>query len=673
MPKRPIRVDDLFDINLLSDPQISPDGKTIAFVQTTPDYDNDKYHSHIWLVPADGSTPPKQFTFGDGKDRAPRWSPDGKWIAFLSDRHAEKKEALYLISISGGEAIRLTEDAVKPSAAVWSPDGTMIAYTAKVVTKEAKAANGVRDESDVKSYTRLNYKFDGEGFWDYGWRQVFVVQAPTLIPPPRSGGGTKRGGRQLTRGNFNHSDPAWSPDSKTIVFSANRTASADQTNITDLWMVSAKGGALKRLTRSKGPTRAPTFSRDGKWIAFVGHANEHKRVTQLGLYLMPARGGSARKITAGLDRGYDNSILSDLRAADEGAVHAPFWSRDGKTLYFLATDGGNSHIFAAPIKDGKVRDVTRGNHQIYQFSYSPDADRFALALSDALHPNDLYTCSASGQLKRLTNLNPHIADLQLSMPERFSVQREEGWTVECWMLKPSGWKRGRKYPALLEIHGGPHAAFGNTFFHEMQLLCANGFAVIFTNPRGSSGYGQEFVKAVCKDWGGGDYRDLMAALDGALERFPWIDAKRLGVLGGSYGGYMTSWIVTHTHRFKAAAAERALNNWYSFSGTSDIGAYFASDSEVGGEIWDNAQEYLAHSPIAHAANCKTPTLILHSEKDFRCPIEQAEQFYVALKKLGVPTELVRFPDESHNLSRSGKPKHRKERLERMVAWFKKYV
>lgn len=671
MPKRPIRVDDLFSIKLLSDPQISPDGKTIAFAQTTLDYGNDKYHSHIWLVPVDGSVPPRQFTFGDGRDRAPRWSPNGKWIAFLSDRHEEKKDALYLISISGGEAIRLTEDAVKPSAAAWSPDGTMIAYTAKVVTKEAKAANGAHNESDVKSYTRLNYKFDGEGFWDYGWRQIFVT--PTPIPPPRNGGGTKGGSRQLTRGNFNHFDPAWSPDSKTIAFSANRTANADETNITDLWMVSAKGGAFKRLTRSKGPMRAPTFSRDGKWVAFVGHANEYNRVTQPGVYVMPARRGSARKITAGFDRGYDSTILSDLRAAEEGAVPSPFWSGDGKALYFLATDGGTSHIFAASIKDGKVRNVTRGDHQIYQFSYSPSADRFALALSDALHPNDLYTCRASGQLKRLTSLNPHIADCQLSKPERFSVQREDSGTVECWMLKPIGWKPGRKYPVLLEIHGGPHAAFGNTFFHEMQLLCANGFAVIFTNPRGSSGYGQDFLKAVCKDWGGGDYRDLMAAMDGALKRFPWIDAKRLGVLGGSYGGYMTSWIVTHTDRFKAAISERALNNWYSFSGTSDIGVYFASDSEVGGEIWDNAQEYLAHSPIAHVANCKTPTLILHSEKDFRCPIEQAEQFYIALKKLGVPTELVRFPEESHNLSRNGKPKHRKERLERMIEWFKQYL
>ncbi|MBI3740230.1 MAG: S9 family peptidase, partial [Chloroflexi bacterium] len=220
---------------------------------------------------------------------------------------------------------------------------------------------------------------------------------------------------------------------------------------------------------------------------------------------------------------------------------------------------------------------------------------------------------------------------------------------------------------------GPHAAFGNAFFHEMQLFAANGYAVIFTNPRGSAGYGQEFLKAVCKDWGGGDYRDVMAATDAALKKFTWLNKNKLGVLGGSYGGYLTSWIVTHTQRFKAAISERALNNFYSFHGTSDIGAFFGPESQIGFEIWESAEENLAHSPIAHVKNCKTPTLILHSEKDFRCPIEQAEQFYVALKKLRVRTEFVRFPDESHNLSRSGKPKHRQERLERMVEWFKKYV
>ncbi|MBI5653029.1 MAG: PD40 domain-containing protein, partial [Chloroflexi bacterium] len=255
MAKRSITVDDLFNLKLIFDPQISPGGKTIAFVLTTPDLDGDKYHSHIWLVPADGSAPAQQFTFGEGKDRAPRWSPDGKQIAFNSDRDKDRGDQLFLIARAGGEARRLTDDAKKPGAATWSPNGKQIAYSAKMITRAVEHANGAREKSDVKSYTRLNYKADGNGFWDYGWQQVFAISP--------DGGNEK----QLTRGNYNHVEPTWSPDSRTIVFVANRSANADLTRVTDLWGVPARGGTLKRLTRSKGPTRAPAFSPDGKWIA----------------------------------------------------------------------------------------------------------------------------------------------------------------------------------------------------------------------------------------------------------------------------------------------------------------------------------------------------------------------------------------------------------------------
>ncbi len=677
MSKRTITIDDLFKIKLLSDPQVSPDGKTIAFVQTTGDIESDKYLSQLWLIPSDGSAPARQFTFGEGKDRAPRWSPDGKWLAFISDRDKDKKDQVYLIALTGGEAHRLTDGEGKPSPAVWSPDGTMIAYTAKTVTRESKSANDAREDSDVKSYTRLNYKSDDEGLWDYGWRHVFVTSLPRF-----AGEGQGGGPRQLTRGNFNHGSPVWSPNSRTIVFAANRTAKADEKNINDLWSVSVlsgakakpKGGsALKRLTRRKGPAVAPSFSPDGKWIAFVGHANEFANVTEADVYVMPARGGKTTKVTNQFDRTLGNALATDLRSP-EHAPPAPTWSKDGKTIYFLATDGGNSNIYAVSSRGGAVKQITRGNHHIFGYSFARAANRFAFVASDALNPNDLFASTANGATKRITRVNNEaLADIQLSTPERFIVPREDGWTVEGWLMKPVGWKAGRRYPAVLEIHGGPHSAYGATFFHEFQLLCARGYAVIFTNPRGSAGYGQEFSKCTRQDWGGGDYRDVMAAMDFALKKYPWIDAKRCGVAGGSYGGYMTSWIVTQTDRFKAAVSMRALNNWHSFYGTSDIGHHFASEWYVGGEPWNNAEEYLEHSPIAHVANCKTPTLILHSEKDFRCPIEQGEQFYIALKKLGVPTEFVRFPDETHELSRSGKPKHRKERLERIVEWFDRYL
>lgn len=666
MAKRSITIDDIFKIKLVNDPQVSLDGKTVAFVLTTPDLEKDKYDSHIWLVASDGKKPPSQFTFGSGKDRAPRWSPDGKWIAFLSNRDDEKKDQLYLISLSGGEALPLTDGDARPSPALWSPDGKMIAFTAKMATKESKQANGKREKSDVLAYTRLGYKFDGEGFWDYGWRQIFVADlVPSAFPKVQAA-------RQLTRGNFNHVSPCWSPDSRTIVFSANRSANADDTNISDLWAVPARGGVIKRLTRRKGPTQVPAISPDGKWIAFVGHDNEHKRVTQTDIYVMPARGGRAYKITATFDRDYGDSVLGDLRAsAHDGA--APVWSRDGRAVYFSATDHGATQVFVADVRGGGVSALTRGEHQVYDFSYAPKTNQFALAKSDALNPNDIFVCDARGKTKQVTDVNKELASgWQPARPERFALQ-SEGLTIEGWILKPYGWKPARQYPALLDIHGGPHAAFGYAFFHEMQALAAAGYAVIYTNPRGSTGCGDEFRRAVCGDWGGGDYRDLIAATDFVLKKYPWVNPRRLGVFGGSYGGYMTSWIITHTNSFRAAISERALNNWHSFSGTSDIGAFFGPDAQIGFDIWENPDEHLKHSPISHVANCKTPTLILHSEKDFRCPIEQGEQLYVALKKLHVPTEFVRFPDESHNLSRSGKPKHRQERLERMVAWWKKWV
>ncbi len=665
MSKRPITIDDLFQIKLVSDPQISPDGKMVAFTLTTPNLESDKYSAHIWLVPSDGSAPARQFTFGEGKDRSPRWSPDGKQIAFASDRGKEKQDQLYRISINGGEATRLTDNANRPSAPVWSPDGTMIAYTSKIVTPETKQANDQHDESDAKSYTRLNYKSNDEGFWDYSWRQICMLS----LEGEHAGQSW-----QLTRGAFNHGSPAWSPDSKTIVLAANRSAHADEQNWNDLWSVPAKGGALKRLTRRKGPAGAPSFSPDGKWIAFYGHENEFATVTEAKVYVMPSHGGKAVPITADFDRTLGSALATDLRSSD-GAPTAPIWSKDSAMIYFTATDHGASNLYAVSAKGGALKPVTRGAHHLIGYSYARAANRFAYIASDPIHPNDVFTATSSGTAKRITHVNDAwLTDVQLSKPEKFFAP-SEGGVVEGWLMKPMNWKPGKnaKRPAVLQIHGGPHSAYGETFFHEFQILCAQGYAVVFCNPRGSAGYGQEFASCIGKDWGGRDYRDVMAAWDFALKKYTWIDEKKSGVAGGSYGGYMTSWIITHTDRFKAAVSMRALNNWYSFYGTSDIGHFFASDWYVGGLPWNNAEEYLQHSPIAHVANCKTPTLILHSEKDFRCPIEQGEQFYVALKKLGVPTEFVRFPDETHELSRSGKPKHRKERLERIVEWFKRYL
>ncbi len=676
MPKRSVTIDDLFRFKVISDPQVSPDGTLVTFVQTELDLEKNVNRSHIWLVPTDGSAPPRQFTSGEGKDRAPRWSPDGRWLAFTSNR--DKQDQLYLISVDGGEARQLTSGEGQPGPAVWSPAGTMIAYTAKLVTDNVKKQNGVRDNSDVKSYTRLNYKADSEGFWDYGWRQIFV------IPLSRDTGELQGAARQLTRGNYNHNDPAWSPDSRTIAFSANRTAQADETNVCDIWLIpvvpspvkrgrARVGVAPKKMTTSLGPAFAPAFSPDGRWIAYIGHDNRFSRVTQNEIWIIPRTGGKPRSITHDFDHAVGDSIIGDMRAASQIPV-PPRWSKDGQSLFFVSTDGGASNIYAAAAKGGQLKPVTRGMHQLIGWSCASRSDQLAYVCSTFTNPNDLYICRGDGSReKRLTQVNEALLDeLRLSQPSRVEFQAQDGGRIEGWVMRPMGFRAGKKYPTILSIHGGPHGSYGATYFHEFQLMCVAGYSVLFTNPRGSGGYGQDFLKATYHDWGGGDYRDLMAALDGALKKIPWMDAKRLGVSGGSYGGYMTCWVVTHTDRFKVAITERALTNWYSFHGTSDIGSYFATAWEVGGRPWSNPEEFLAHSPITHVANCKTPTLVIHSEKDFRCPIEQAEQFYMALKNLHVPTQFVRFPDETHDLSRSGQPKHRKERLERIFEWYAKH-
>jgi dipeptidyl aminopeptidase/acylaminoacyl peptidase len=671
MPRRPARIEDVFRFKLLSDPQLSPDGKTIAFVQAITDLDKNTSRSKIWLVPSDGSAPPRRFTAGEAKDRAPRWSPDGKHLTFISNR--DKQDQLYLVALDGGEARPLTSGDGKPSAAVWSPDGTLLAYTARVITDRSREANGARKDSDVRSYTRLTFRSDADGFWDYGWRQVFVLRSDCEPGAPV----------QMTRGDYNHADPAWSPDGKMLAFSANRSANADLSNLSDIWLMDspafnpkgkAKVRAPQRITRSKGPAVGPVFSPDGRQIAFVGHDNRYTRnVTYLRVYVMARDGSAVRCLTESFDEGVGDEVLSDLRAG--GRAFTLHWSADGETIYFSATEQGASNVYQVTVADGRVTRATQGTHQVFGWSYAQASNQIAYVCSNPANPNDIYAQAAGARnVQRVTDVNAEVLrELSLSQPTPVAFKSTDGFTVHGWAMKPTGFKAGATYPTVLSIHGGPHSAYGATYFHEFQLLCAAGYGVLYTNPRGSDSYGQDFVKATYKDWGGGDYRDVMAAVDGSLRKFKWMDAKRLGVMGGSYGGYMTGWIITHGDQFKVAIAERMLSNWHSFFGTSDIGSVFGTDWEIGGHPWDNMEGYLRHSPIAHVANCKTPTLVLHSENDYRTPIEQGEQFYIALRNLGVPAQLVRFPGESHDLSRNGQPKHRRERYERILEWLAKFL
>jgi dipeptidyl aminopeptidase/acylaminoacyl peptidase len=651
--KRPMTIDDLLALTWVSDPQISPDGRRVVFAQKVVDRDADTYRSHLWVAPLDGG-PARQFTAGSHQDSLPRWSPDGHWIAFLSDRGAppgdgKRPKQIYIIAADGGEARALTSGTHHPSDLAWSPDGSTLAFVGK---PEAAAP-----ESDVKVITRVRYKFDGEGFWDARYKHIFTV--------PAAGGAV----RQLTTGDFDHADPAWSPDGRALAFVTNRTPEADFTNVTDVW-VQLLGGDARCLTNSVGPCTTPAWSPDGATIAYLGHDNASMSATNLGLWVVPAQGGAPRLLTGDFDRSLTHHAITDMRAHPK--VGGPVWLPDGRRILVLVAEGATNQLALAAVDTGEVTVVTQGRREIFGYSFTADTSAGVLAVSDVVTPGDLWAVRLEGARiteRRLTAVNAALLDaIELSIPERYAYEGADGWPVEGWVMRPTGFRDGQRYPTILQIHGGPHGAYGDAFFHEFQLLASEGYAVVYTNPRGSQGYGQRFTAATHHDWGGKDYEDIMRGLDAALARYPFLDPSRLGVAGGSYGGFMTNWVVGHTDRFKAAVTMRSISNHLSQWGTSDL-AFMKGFWEFPGDPWEVPTWYWERSPLAYVTNITTPLLILHSEMDLRCPVGEGEQLFAALKKLKREAVFVRFPGESHDLSRIGKPKHRAERLRLIVQWF----
>jgi dipeptidyl aminopeptidase/acylaminoacyl peptidase len=650
--RRAMTPQDITRIRFVSDPQLSPDGRRVAFVVTVLSEEQDRYLSNIWTVDTAGGEP-RRFTTGPKRDTAPRWSPDGTRLAFVSEREPHKKAQLYVMPADGGEPSRLTTLPNGVANPVWSPDGRRLAFIARVGGwQEPENEEERRRSKPARVITTLKYKMNGEGFVYDQRPHLFVVAAEGGEP------------RQLTDGDFADADPAWSPDGRWLAFVSARHTDRDYDNAADVWIVSAEGGEPRQLTDTAGPVSFPAFAPDGRTIAYLGHRYPHEAGRNKRVYTIPVEGGAPVCLTAALDR----------TCAPFFASMGPRWSADGRWLMFAVEDQGDVPIYRVRATgEAAPERLIGGARQIAALTASPDGQCLAFAAMEPTSPAEVFLCHADGGgEKQLTDLNrAWKAEVALSQPERLRYERD-GRQLDCWVMKPYGFEAGQRYPALLNIHGGPHTQYGHNFFDEFQVYAGAGYVVIYTNPRGSQGYGEDFTRAVIGDWGGGDFADVMAGLDEALRRCDCIDPERLGVMGGSYGGFLTSWAVGHTDRFKAACSERAVNNTYTLFGTSDIGHSF-SEAQSGYLPWENMAWYIEHSPLTYAKDIVTPLLIIHSEDDLRCPIEQAEQLYVALKKQRKEVMFVRFPDEDHELSRSGKPRHRLERFRFILEWFGKYL
>jgi dipeptidyl aminopeptidase/acylaminoacyl peptidase len=641
---------DLFDLSAAADPQISPDGRSVAYVRRSADIMTDKARSSIWLINvATGEQRP--LAAGTGDHFSPRWSPDGRRLAYVSTAEGGAPQ-LFVRWMDTGQTVRVTGLPDSPQSLAWSPDGRRIAYLMNVPDDGPKLGSappkpeGANWAKPLQVIDKVTYRADGAGYLKPGFDHIFVVDADGGAP------------RQLTFGSFSDGPPEWAADARTIVFSALRSADWELAGReSEIYRLDVGSGTLTPITNRKGPDANPKISPDGRTIAFLGFDDTPKAYEQSHIYVMPISGGPARQVAAGLDRNVDDIA----------------WV--GNSLVAEYEEGGSVTIARVGL-DGSVRPITRdaatfGYDRPYAgggFSAARNGT-IAFTVSPVDRPTDVAISSGGGtrQLTRLNDLN--LGAKRLATLRTLDVRAPDGGNVPSWLMLPPTYQPGQRVPMILEIHGGPYSAYGPHFSTDYQLYAASGYAVLFTNPRGSTGYGQAFADGIDKTYPDSDFSDLMAAVDAAVASGV-ADPNNLFVTGGSGGGILTAWIVGKTDRFKAAAAQKPVINWTSMALTAD-GVPFFARYWMGSMPWENYQSYWSRSPLSQVANVKTPTLVVVGSEDYRTPDSEAEQFYAALKLKGVPTTFVKVPDASHG-GIAARPSQSAAKASAIISWFDKY-
>ena len=683
--KRSITEKDFFNFVWIGDPQVAPDGSRVAFVRVTVNEKKDGYSTAIWTVStASGET--RQLTNGP-RDTTPRWSPDGKFLVFVRAPEISGRTEppqLFMLAMGGGEPFQFTTLPRGAGGPQWSPDGKMILFYNSAAAEElAKAARNATPsatpaasptpperESDVRVINRAVYRANGTGYLDFKHQQhIWVVTAPKT-------GDEKVTPKQLTKGHFDDGGAVWARDSGRIYFESDYTDEPYyELPRTDIYSIAPTGGEPSKLTSFDMGAGGFTISPDGKQVAFIASVSQPVRsYTQADLWVMDlAQGAKPRNLTANFDSDIGGGLTGDQVAPRGGGGNLPVWSQDGRSLTMLYVKEGKANLGLFDVASGRQSDVTTGNQAVVSYRALPDASKFVLLLSTPTHVGDLYWLDKrGGQPKQLTHVNDELfSKLNLTDPEEIWHTSFDGKKIQAWVQKPPDFDPNKKYPLILNIHGGPHAAYGFIFDQEFQWMAAKGYVVLYPNPRGSTSYGQEFGNIIQHNYPGDDYKDLMAGVDELVKR-GYIDEKKMGVTGGSGGGLLTNWTITQTTRFAAAVSQRDIASWSDWWYTADFTLFQPSWFKA--PPFEDPEDYRRRSPITYVNKIQTPLMLILGEVDYRTPTGPGgEAMFRALKYRKIPTVMVRFPNESHELSRSGQPWHRVERLQHIVGWFDKWI